>query len=100
MNQDKGRPEQGNSFGYSARKDLSKGAWPEGQTPAGSVFVAMQATMAAYGAEVILAPSMEGARDMLLEMERQGLGHCLDQVGGRGRALLGDNACGAMGGDA
>lgn len=35
--------------------------------------------MAAYGAEVILAPSMEGARDMLREMERKGLGHCLDQ---------------------
>jgi cysteine synthase len=35
--------------------------------------------MAAYGAEVILAPSMEEARDMLLDMEERGLGHCLDQ---------------------
>ena len=35
--------------------------------------------MAAYGAEVILAPSMEEARDMLLDMEKKGLGHCLDQ---------------------
>ena len=38
--------------------------------------------MAAYGAEVILADSMEAARDVLLDMERRGLGHCLDQVGG------------------
>ncbi|GBF89740.1 cysteine synthase B [Raphidocelis subcapitata] len=38
-----------------------------------------KATMAAYGAEVILADSMEAARDMLLDMERKGLGHCLDQ---------------------
>jgi len=38
-----------------------------------------QATMAAYGAEVILAPSMEAARDMLLDMKNKGLGHCLDQ---------------------
>ncbi|GBF91826.1 cysteine synthase B [Raphidocelis subcapitata] len=38
-----------------------------------------KATMAAYGAEVILADSMEAARDMLLDMERQGQGHCLDQ---------------------
>jgi len=40
---------------------------------------ANQATMSAYGAEVILAPSMEAARDMLTDMERRGLGHCLDQ---------------------
>ena len=38
--------------------------------------------MAAYGAEVILADSMEAARDMLEDMERKGLGHCLDQVSG------------------
>ncbi|KIZ05644.1 cysteine synthase B [Monoraphidium neglectum] len=37
------------------------------------------ATMTAYGAEVILAPSMEASRDMLVQMEREGLGHCLDQ---------------------
>jgi hypothetical protein len=35
--------------------------------------------MAAYGAEVILSESMETARDMLLDMEKAGLGHCLDQ---------------------
>jgi cysteine synthase len=35
--------------------------------------------MTAYGAEVILAPSMEASRDMLVQMEREGLGHCLDQ---------------------
>ena len=36
--------------------------------------------MAAYGAEVILADSMEAARDVLDDMERRGLGPCLDQV--------------------
>jgi hypothetical protein len=54
--------------------------------------------MAAYGAEVILAPSMEGARDMLLDMERRGLGHCLDQYNNEDNTAAHYTTTGAPGG--
>eukprot|EP00033_Pygsuia_biforma_P000279 GCRY01000344.1.p1 GENE.GCRY01000344.1~~GCRY01000344.1.p1 ORF type:complete len:301 (-),score=71.50 GCRY01000344.1:132-1034(-) len=41
--------------------------------------VERRATMAGYGAEIIDAPGMDEARDMALEMQKQGKGRVLDQ---------------------